>query len=168
MAGNGSQGCRGAERGQTCTWDRTVDVPHTAALQSAVQLGQGNEVNRQAEMANPTKRMDSLRHACTITHCSCMQRCRLDGIIRSCRTHTGPAPSETLALHTLHHAFQFLPPNTCHQTMYSVRMHGACHMHLWTAYQVGVLRTQTAVRALAKWRIRGTEPLHVKPELVSE
>jgi hypothetical protein len=88
MAGNGRQGCRGAERGQTCTWDRTVDVPHTAALESAVQLGQGNEVNKQAEIANPiaTKCMDSLRHACTVTRSRCMQRYRLNGIIRSCRT----------------------------------------------------------------------------------
>jgi hypothetical protein len=32
-----------------------------AALESAVQLGRGNEVNRQAEMAKPTKRGDSLQ-----------------------------------------------------------------------------------------------------------
>jgi hypothetical protein len=32
-----------------------------AALESAVQLGRGDEVNKQAEMANPTKCRDSLQ-----------------------------------------------------------------------------------------------------------
>jgi hypothetical protein len=49
--GSGSKGCRGAEHGQACTKERTGAVALRAALESAVQLGQGDEVNRQAEMA---------------------------------------------------------------------------------------------------------------------
>jgi hypothetical protein len=41
-----------AEHGQTCTRDRTSDVPVRAALESFVQVGRGDEVKRQAEMAN--------------------------------------------------------------------------------------------------------------------
>jgi hypothetical protein len=48
------KGCRGAEHGQACTKDRTGDVALSAALESAVQLGRGDEVKRQAEMATPT------------------------------------------------------------------------------------------------------------------
>jgi hypothetical protein len=61
VAGKGSRskGCRGAEHGQKYTKDRTGAVALRAALESAVRLGRGDEVNRQAEMANPTKRRDS-------------------------------------------------------------------------------------------------------------
>jgi hypothetical protein len=58
---SGSKGCRGAERGQACTKERTGAVAVRAALESAVQVGRGNEGNRQAEMANPTKCRDSLQ-----------------------------------------------------------------------------------------------------------
>jgi hypothetical protein len=53
--GSGSKGCRGAEHGQACTKERTGAVAVRAALESAVQVRRGNEGNRQAEMANPTK-----------------------------------------------------------------------------------------------------------------
>jgi hypothetical protein len=53
--GSGSKGCRGAEHGQACTKDRTGAVAVRAAFESAVQVGRGDEGNRQAEMANPTK-----------------------------------------------------------------------------------------------------------------
>jgi hypothetical protein len=39
----------------------TGAVAFRAALESAVQVGRGNEGNRQAEMANPTKCRDSLQ-----------------------------------------------------------------------------------------------------------
>jgi hypothetical protein len=58
--GSGSKGCRGVEHGQT-TQDRTGAVALRAALESAVQLGRGEKVNRQAEMAIPTKCRDSLQ-----------------------------------------------------------------------------------------------------------
>jgi hypothetical protein len=51
-----------------------------AALESAVQLGRGGEVNSQAEMANPTKRRDSLQHACTFD----ARESRLRGTMRLC------------------------------------------------------------------------------------
>jgi hypothetical protein len=44
--GSGSQGCRGAEHGQICTKDRTSAVALKAALESAVQLGRGDEGNK--------------------------------------------------------------------------------------------------------------------------
>jgi hypothetical protein len=59
--GTGSKGCRGAEHGQACTKERTGAVAVRAALESAVQVGRGNEGHRQAEMANPTKCRDSLQ-----------------------------------------------------------------------------------------------------------
>jgi hypothetical protein len=59
--GTGSKGCRGAEHGQACTKERTGAVAVRAALESAVQVGRGDECNRQAEMANPTKCRDSLQ-----------------------------------------------------------------------------------------------------------
>jgi hypothetical protein len=64
--GSGSKGCRGAEHAydQTCTKDCTGAVALRAALESDVQLGRGNEVNRQ-EMANPTKCRDSLQACMT-------------------------------------------------------------------------------------------------------
>jgi hypothetical protein len=43
-----------AEHGRACTKDRTGAVALRAALELAVQLGRGNEVNRQAELASPT------------------------------------------------------------------------------------------------------------------
>jgi hypothetical protein len=49
--GSGSKGCRGAEHGQACTKDRTNAVALRAAFESAAQLGRGDEVNRQAEVA---------------------------------------------------------------------------------------------------------------------
>jgi hypothetical protein len=54
VAGKGSrnEGCRGAEHRQTCNMDRTGTVAVRAALESAVQLGPGQKVNRQAEVAN--------------------------------------------------------------------------------------------------------------------
>jgi hypothetical protein len=66
LKGSGSKGCKGAEHGQTYTKDCTGAVALTeslrAALESAVQLEQGDEANRQAEMANPpTKRRNSLQ-----------------------------------------------------------------------------------------------------------
>jgi hypothetical protein len=59
--GSGSKGRGGAEHGQACTKERTGAVAVRAALESAVQVGQGLEGNRQAEMANPTKCRDSLQ-----------------------------------------------------------------------------------------------------------
>jgi hypothetical protein len=53
--GSGAKGFRGAEHGQACTKDNTGAVALRAALESAVQLGQAVEVNRQAKMAHPTK-----------------------------------------------------------------------------------------------------------------
>jgi hypothetical protein len=58
--GSGSKGCRGAEHGQACTKNAGA-VAVRAALESAVQLGRGDEGNRQSEMANPTKCRDSLQ-----------------------------------------------------------------------------------------------------------
>jgi hypothetical protein len=53
--GSSSKGCRGAEHGQAyaCTKESTGAVALMAALESAVQLGRGDEGNRQAEMSNP-------------------------------------------------------------------------------------------------------------------
>jgi hypothetical protein len=48
-----------AEHGQTCTKNRTRAVALRAALESAVQLRRGDEMNRQGEMANPSKCRDS-------------------------------------------------------------------------------------------------------------
>jgi hypothetical protein len=62
--GSGSKGCRGAEHGQACTKERTGAVAVRAALESAVQVGRGDEGNRQAEMANPAKCRDSLQAIC--------------------------------------------------------------------------------------------------------
>jgi hypothetical protein len=53
--GSGSKGRRGAEHGQACTKERNSAVAVRAALESAMQVGRGDEGNRQAEMANPTK-----------------------------------------------------------------------------------------------------------------
>jgi hypothetical protein len=61
--GSGSKGCRGAEHGQACTNEHTGAVAVRAALESAVLVGRGDEGNRQAEMANPTKCRDSLQLA---------------------------------------------------------------------------------------------------------
>jgi hypothetical protein len=52
--GSGSKGCRDAEHGQTWHKDGTGSVAPRAALESAVQLGRGDEMNRQAETANLT------------------------------------------------------------------------------------------------------------------
>jgi hypothetical protein len=62
--GSGSEGCRGAEHGQACTKDRTGAVDLRTAVESAVQLGRGDEVNRQSEMANLSKCRDSLQVGC--------------------------------------------------------------------------------------------------------
>jgi hypothetical protein len=53
------------ENDKACTKERTSTgaVAPRAALESAVQLGRGDEGNRQAEMANPTKCRDSLQWA---------------------------------------------------------------------------------------------------------
>jgi hypothetical protein len=53
--GSGSKGCRGAEHVQPCTKERTGAVALGAALESAVQLGRGDEGNGQAEKASPPK-----------------------------------------------------------------------------------------------------------------
>jgi hypothetical protein len=73
--GSASKGWRGAEHGQTCPMDRTGAVALRAALESAVPRGPGNEVNRQAEMANPSKcrirghlQTDLARTCCNIHH----------------------------------------------------------------------------------------------------
>jgi hypothetical protein len=58
---SGNKGCRGAEHGQACTKACTGAVAIRAALEWAVQLGRGDEVNTQAEMANPTKCRDLLQ-----------------------------------------------------------------------------------------------------------
>jgi hypothetical protein len=41
--GSGSKGCRGAEHGQACSKERTGAVAVRAALESAVQVGRGDE-----------------------------------------------------------------------------------------------------------------------------
>jgi hypothetical protein len=66
VAGKGSRskGCSGAEYCQTCSKALTGAVAVRAALGSAVQLEQCDDVNRQAEMANLPKCM-LLGHACT-------------------------------------------------------------------------------------------------------
>jgi hypothetical protein len=69
--GTGSKGCRGAEHDQACTEERTGAVAVRAALESAVQVGRGNEGNRQAEMAIPTKCRDSLQPTATPDVQSC-------------------------------------------------------------------------------------------------
>jgi hypothetical protein len=55
---------------QTGTKDHTGSVALREALESAVQLERGlergDEVNRQAEMANPTKYRDSLQACCVV------------------------------------------------------------------------------------------------------
>jgi hypothetical protein len=51
--GSGGKGCRSAEHGLACTKDHSAAVALGAALQSTVQLGRGDEVNRQAEIAMP-------------------------------------------------------------------------------------------------------------------
>jgi hypothetical protein len=65
-----SKGCRGAELGQTCLSykDRTGALSVRVAL-STMQLGRGEEVNRQAETANPRDSLQELTrhlqgHAC--------------------------------------------------------------------------------------------------------
>jgi hypothetical protein len=78
--GSGSIGCRGAEHGQECSKDHTGAVAHRAALVSAVQLGRGDEVNRQPkflEMAKPTKCRDSLQAPrwLQICHAASESRC---------------------------------------------------------------------------------------------
>jgi hypothetical protein len=57
VAGKGSRSedCRDAEHGQACTEDRTSAV----AVRVALELGRGDEVNRQAEMADLTTCRDS-------------------------------------------------------------------------------------------------------------
>jgi hypothetical protein len=61
--GSGSKGCRGAEHGQAYTKDCTGAMALRAAIKSAVQLelGRGDKVNMQAELANPTEGRDSLQ-----------------------------------------------------------------------------------------------------------
>jgi hypothetical protein len=59
--GSDSKGCIGAEHGKAWSKERG-DVALRAALESAVQLRRGDEGNRQAEMANPTKCRESLQH----------------------------------------------------------------------------------------------------------
>jgi hypothetical protein len=63
VAGKGSrsEGCRGAEHGQTCTSIRIERVLPLQPLESAVQLGRGDQVHKQADMANLTKSRDSLQ-----------------------------------------------------------------------------------------------------------
>jgi hypothetical protein len=63
VAGKGSrsEGCRRADHGQTCAKNRTGAVAVRAALALAVTLGRGNEVNRQAEMANSAKSRDPIQ-----------------------------------------------------------------------------------------------------------
>jgi hypothetical protein len=51
---------------------RTGAVAVRAALESAVQVGRGNEGNRQAEMANPTKCRDSLQLVGRVGACSAL------------------------------------------------------------------------------------------------
>jgi hypothetical protein len=63
--GSCSEGCRGAEHGQT--YIRTSAVAVRAALEVAVQLRRGDEVNRQAEMANPKCRDSKLTPHCRDT-----------------------------------------------------------------------------------------------------
>jgi hypothetical protein len=50
--GSGSKGRGGAGHGQACTKERTGAVAVRAALESAVQVGRGDEGNSQAEMAS--------------------------------------------------------------------------------------------------------------------
>jgi hypothetical protein len=66
--GSGSKGCRGAKHGQACTKESTGAVAVRAALELAVQVGRGDEGNRQAEMANPTKYRDSLQQPVLISY----------------------------------------------------------------------------------------------------
>jgi hypothetical protein len=53
--GSRSEDCRDAEHGQACTEDRTSAV----AVRVALEVGRGDEMNRQAEMADLTTCRDS-------------------------------------------------------------------------------------------------------------
>jgi hypothetical protein len=60
--GSGSKGCRGAEHGQACTKERTGAMAVRAALESAVQVGRGNEGIR-AKQKGPTLRNVGIRYS---------------------------------------------------------------------------------------------------------
>jgi hypothetical protein len=47
--GSGSKGCRGAEHGQACTKERTGAVAVRAALESAGQVGRGDEASQRQQ-----------------------------------------------------------------------------------------------------------------------
>jgi hypothetical protein len=71
--GSRSEGCRGPKHGQACTKGRTGAVALRAALETAVQLGRGVEVSRQAEMAYEiqgfaTDLDQASAELCTTTH----------------------------------------------------------------------------------------------------
>jgi hypothetical protein len=74
---SGSKGCRGAEQGQTSANDRTGAGALRAALDSAVQLGRGDEVNRpKSRNCSPTKCRDSLLQLSgLLARCSGAPRC---------------------------------------------------------------------------------------------
>jgi hypothetical protein len=79
--GSRSEGCRGAEHGQTCNnKDRNGAVAVRAALESTVLVGRGHEVFRQAEMANLTKLREVQGFA---TGVACAQLCLGRCITRS-------------------------------------------------------------------------------------
>jgi hypothetical protein len=60
--GSGSKGRGGAKHGQEGTnYKERTGAEAVRALESAVQVGRGDEGNRQAEMANPTKCRHSLQ-----------------------------------------------------------------------------------------------------------
>jgi hypothetical protein len=61
--GSRNEGCRGAEHGQTSTKDRNDAVAVREVLESAVQLGRGDEVNRQAEMEIRKSALSTVRRA---------------------------------------------------------------------------------------------------------
>jgi hypothetical protein len=68
-----------------------------AALESAGQLGRGDEVNRQAEVANLTKCRDSLQKACR--HKRATKRSLLTGIqFRPCTSPCADVEHNTLSM----------------------------------------------------------------------
>jgi hypothetical protein len=71
--GSGSKGRRGAEHGQACTKERTGAVAVGAALESAVQVGRGDEGNRQAEIAYTTKCRNSLQPPRSLKACNVLR-----------------------------------------------------------------------------------------------
>jgi hypothetical protein len=75
VAGKGSrsESCRGVEHGQTCTKDRTSAVAIRATLETAVQLGRGDEAS-QSEQARRNGQPYEMK-GCATACCSMIPVC---------------------------------------------------------------------------------------------